>query len=1128
MFAGKIFKIFVLSTIPKGLNHFWHLIFGLNIMRSIKLIIILSITLLSVYTSSAQNIININGSSKSNSKKIKTTNDFNDAKQSRELVLNEKIQSNREVRANDTILLDLFSNKQYKAYVDKIDVDVNGTLSISARIIGYDYAYCFITTFNGKSFITIDIPENSEYYLSRYSPETSTYYLLEIDKTKMKPLEGSSPLVPPAENKDDSNDKILQKDIHDSTKKNNGNTISNNPIILNGENDPEIITVMVVYTPAAAAWSIAYETNINNTISLMMTKSNLALGNSNTLLKLQLVHSQQVNYGELNNANDLYNLRNNNDGIMDNVHSLRDTYSADLVMLLEVASFTGGLGYILSTPSGSPSYGFSLTRVQQASWTYTGVHEWGHNMGCGHHRAQSTQAGPGLYSYSAGSRWTGNDNKKYCSVMTYESGSYFSDGVTHIEVPYFSNPGVLYGGVATGHPADSDNARTIRQVKSVVANYRAGMINQSISAPGWQARTFGDADFNHNISANSGLPVTLISSNTAVATIAGSKIHIVAAGSSTITASQAGDNFYNAATNLNLSLTVNKAAQTITFPALSTIAINAPDFDPGATASSGLAVTYSTSNPLVATIVGGKIRATGMGTVNITASQSGNTNYNAATNLSKSLTIAGLLQTITFSAIQNKVVGDPDFEIGAATSSGLPLSYLSSNTAVAIIVGTKIRILSAGNTTITVSQAGNATYAPATSISQSLTVNKVQQTITFGTIPNKVFGDPDFEIGATASSGLPLSYASSNTSIASIIGTKVRILAAGTVTITTQQPGNLTYDAAPNMTQSLIINKAPQIITFPEIGFRNYNDPDFTLSATSNVGLPITYKSSNINIATVTVNQVHIVSEGSVLITAMQPGNANYNAATDFSRALIVGYTLPANNFRLQSTDETCKASNNGSISITAAQSLNYTAVITGNGKNISQNFNTTMQTNSLEAGTYSICITVAGSSSYKQCFDAIIKEPKDLAVYSSIIKDGNNVLLKLEGGDSYTVELNGVTTTTTQQEISLPLIQGNNIVKISTDKICQGIIQKAFITTNSILIYPNPVKDVLNINIGNAETNSVKADIQSLDGRLIQTSNQNVEYGKIALNLAQFPRGLYILILTTKSGKTAHKFIKE
>ena len=712
--------------------------------------------------------------------------------------------------------------------------------------------------------------------------------------------------------------------------------------------------------------------------------------------------------------------------------------------------------------------------------------------------------------------------------MTYAAGSYFSDGITHTQVPRFSNPSVLYAGVATGHAADSDNARTIRQVKSVIANYRTGKSNQTISAPSWQTRAFGETDFDHNITSSSGLPVTLVSSNPAVATILGSKIRIIAAGSATITATQAGNADFNTAPNLNLSLTVNKANQSITFPTLLPMTINAPDLDPQATASSGLAVTYATSNPAIVNIVAGKIRVVALGSATITAFQSGNSNYNAATNIGRSLTIVGQSQTITFNAIPNKVVGDPDFEIGATVSSSLPLSYVSSNPAVALVVGTKIRILTDGSTTISVSQPGNAVYAPAPNVSQGLTVTKLQQTITFNTFANKVYGDSDFEIDATTSSGLIPTYTSSNPAIAIIMGTKVKILSAGTVNITAQQPGNLVYAPAPSVSQNLTINKAQQTITFPEIGFKNYNDADFTLSATSSVGLPITYKSSNTNVATVTGNQVHIASEGSVGITAMQVGNVNYNAASDVSKDLIVGYILPANNFKIQSTEETCKTSNNGSISITATLPLSYTSVITGNNKNIAQNFNTTMQATGLEAGIYNICITVAGSSTFKQCFDVIIKEPKDLSVFSSIKDNGNSVLLKLEGSDSYIINVNGQIITTTQQEITVPLLRGNNIVKISSNLYCQGAITKTFSTTGVISLYPNPVKNVLNIITVSGESNNVKVDVHALDGRLIQTTLQRFEYGQMDIDLSKLNKGLYILSLTVGNSKTFHKIIKD
>ena len=194
----------------------------------------------------------------------------------------------------------------------------------------------------------------------------------------------------------------------------------------------------------------------------------------------------------------------------------------------------------------------------RASWTYTIVHEIGHNMGCGHHKSQNAQPGPGMFPYSSGSRWIGTDAQRYCSIMSYESGSYYTDKTSHTRVPYFSSPDLSHMGTIIGSPTDADNARTIRQSKTAIAKYRNGRTNQTITAPGWQTRTFGDADFDHNITASSGLPVTIVSNNSSVAIVVGNKIRILAAGSCIISTKQAGDDNFNPVA-LNFTLTVNKA-----------------------------------------------------------------------------------------------------------------------------------------------------------------------------------------------------------------------------------------------------------------------------------------------------------------------------------------------------------------------------------------------------------------------------------------------------------------------------------------------------------------------------------------------------------------------------------------
>ncbi len=65
-------------------------------------------------------------------------------------------------------------------------------------------------------------------------------------------------------------------------------------------------------------------------------------------------------------------------------------------------------------------------------------------------------------------------------------------------------------------------------------------------------------------------------------------------------------------------------------------------------------------------------------------------------------------------------------------------------------------------------------------VPQTLTVDKLSQTITFGALANKTVSDTPFTLNATSDSGLTVSYASSDTSVATVSGNTVTIVGAGT------------------------------------------------------------------------------------------------------------------------------------------------------------------------------------------------------------------------------------------------------------------------------------------------------------------------------------------------------------
>ena len=103
-------------------------------------------------------------------------------------------------------------------------------------------------------------------------------------------------------------------------------------------------------------------------------------------------------------------------------------------------------------------------------------------------------------------------------------------------------------------------------------------------------------------------------------------------------------------------------------------------------------------------------------------------------------------------------MGDGSFPLLAVASSGLPISYISSNPSVGTVVGNIVTLTGKGSTTITAMQLGDERYDPALPVSRILTVIhpgvKDDQMITFEIIPEKVRDDPAFELNATAVYGV--------------------------------------------------------------------------------------------------------------------------------------------------------------------------------------------------------------------------------------------------------------------------------------------------------------------------------------------------------------------------------------
>jgi uncharacterized repeat protein (TIGR01451 family) len=120
--------------------------------------------------------------------------------------------------------------------------------------------------------------------------------------------------------------------------------------------------------------------------------------------------------------------------------------------------------------------------------------------------------------------------------------------------------------------------------------------------------------------------------------------------------------------------------------------------------------------------------------------------------------------------------------------------------------------LAVGQHTITAQYGGDSNYFSTTSPGYIHNVTKADQTITFNALSDKTYGDADFNVSASASSGLPVTFGAVGN--CTVSGNTVHITGAGSCTITASQAGDSNYNAAPDVARSFNIAKATPVITW--------------------------------------------------------------------------------------------------------------------------------------------------------------------------------------------------------------------------------------------------------------------------------------------------------------------------
>jgi uncharacterized protein YjdB len=470
------------------------------------------------------------------------------------------------------------------------------------------------------------------------------------------------------------------------------------------------------------------------------------------------------------------------------------------------------------------------------------------------------------------------------------------------------------------------------------------------------------------------------SSNTNIASVNGSTVTILQAGTVTITATQAESTNY-AAANITASFTINKAT-----PAISNFSIDAQTYSSGGvfiikepSSNSTGTILYASSNRNIASVSGSTITIINAGTVTITATQAETTNYTSGS-ITARLTINKSSPTITGftiadrpyvsgdtftitepSAISVKNSGSVGYLISNSTGA---FSYASSNSNIARVSGSTVTILKAGTLAVTATQAETANYTSG-SVTATFTIYKANPTITNFSIGEQTYSSGGtFTLITQPTSNSPgaFSYESSNKNIAFVVsGSTITILQSGTVTITATQ-AETDYFTSGTVTAALTINKTTPTITNFSIGEQTYSSGS-TITLTpplSNSAGSFLYESSDTNIARVSGSTVTILNAGTVTITATQAETSKYASGTktatlaiNKAKPIITNFSIANQVYSSGSTFALTQPISNSTGAFSYASSDPTIASVSGSTVNI------------LQAGTVTITATQVESTNY-------------------------------------------------------------------------------------------------------------------------------------------------------------------
>jgi hypothetical protein len=373
------------------------------------------------------------------------------------------------------------------------------------------------------------------------------------------------------------------------------------------------------------------------------------------------------------------------------------------------------------------------------------------------------------------------------------------------------------------------------------------------------------------------------SSNPAVATVVGTILTPLALGTTTITATQHHLGNYASA---SASMTVTILAALPSKGAFPDVTAILSSSTPTAvtlvapTSNSPGVWTFTSSDPTIATINGAIATLLKAGVTTITAIQSASGSYGPSSPVSMTLTVVGTPTIGAWTSIE-KVIKDADFVLAPPTSdSPGTWAFTSSEPTVIAVVGNIAKVIGAGQSTITATQAATSIWSQGTA---HITIRVLGDIPTIGAfLPIAAgLGDAPIAINAPTSNSLGIwKYTSSDNKVAAVTGASLTIVGVGVATITATQNPAGKYSQSNTVQTTVTVKPKPVVGDFSNVKITFGTVAPALVIPASTSAVTWSYQSSNSAVVTITDSIIQMRGVGKAIITATQAGTADFAPIT--------------------------------------------------------------------------------------------------------------------------------------------------------------------------------------------------------------------------------------------------------